>query len=343
MYRIIVALNLMLASVGIPISASDKVRIAFGSCAKQYEPQPIWDAILESQPDLFLFIGDIVYADTTDPNLLRQAFDRLDQIEGFGKLRNSCPVYAVWDDHDYGLNDGGAEHPRKREAQRVFLDFLRVPEESQLRKQEGVYQSLMIGEPGKRVQVILLDTRYHRGPLKSISIRNRTLYMPSLNKSASMLGDQQWQWLRRQLEEPAEVRILVSSIQVIPDIHPFEKWANLPHERSRLLEAIAPSNGVVILSGDQHFAEVSRLPRKDRYDLLEFTSSGMTHHRGIIAAPNNHRVGQEVVAKNFGQIDIDWTLSDPKIVFSAKSVSGEVLLQHELRLSQLQNEVGEAD
>jgi alkaline phosphatase D len=158
-----------------------------------------------------------------------------------------------------------------------------------------------------------------------------------------MLGDRQWQWLRDQLQKPAELRILVSSIQVIPDIHPFEKWANLPHERRRLLDAIAPSNGLFLLSGDQHFAEVSRLQRPNRYDLFEFTSSGLTHTRGIIAAPNNHRVGRYVVAKNFGQIDIDWALTDPTIIFSVKSVSGKVLLQHELRCSQLQNEDREAD
>ncbi len=339
MHRIYMYMTMVLALLVVSsfVFADETVRIAFGSCAKQDQPQPIWDAVVDCDPDLFLFIGDAVYADSSDPDVIQQAFDQLNQLSGFQKLRNHCPIYGIWDDHDYGINDGGSEHPRKQEVQRVFQDFFGVPKESKQRTQEGVYQAFVMGDPGKRVQVIMLDTRYHRGPLKTVQFGDVSLFLPSNDSSVTMLGDSQWRWLEDQLQMPAEIRLLVSSIQVIPDIHPFEKWANLPHERTKLFNAIAASNGVIILSGDQHFAEVSQLHRDGQNELLEFTSSGLTHTRGNIAAPSNHRVGASVVEQNFGLIDINWTLADPSIVFTARSTTGQVLLKHEIRSSQLRS------
>ena len=84
-------------------------RIAFGSCAEQADSQPIWDAILAYKPELFIFAGDNVYGDfnTADAGALRKAYATADAIAGYNKLRDSVSHLAVWDDHDYGLNDGG--------------------------------------------------------------------------------------------------------------------------------------------------------------------------------------------------------------------------------------------
>jgi alkaline phosphatase D len=313
-------------------------RIAFGSCARQDLEQPIWEAILATKPDLFLLIGDAVYADSTDPLVLRKAYARLSAKPGFAKLRREVPLLATWDDHDYGVNDGGAEHPRKAEAQKEFLDFLNEPEDSPRRKQKGVYQAKVYGAFPRRVQVILLDTRYNRGPLTRLAIGDKAIFLPNRQESVSMLGEEQWTWLRQQLRVPAELRLLVSSIQVIPNEHPFEKWGNLPHERERLFSAIrnAAAEGVIILSGDQHFAEVSRLEGPLEYPLVEYTSSGMTHTRGSIPAPNSRRIGAKVVEKNFGLIVIDWDKGDTKITFSVRSETGDILLEHLIALSDLQ-------
>ncbi len=32
--------------------------IAFGSCNKQYEPQPLWKIIVQNEPDLWIGLGD---------------------------------------------------------------------------------------------------------------------------------------------------------------------------------------------------------------------------------------------------------------------------------------------
>ena len=107
---------------------------AFGCCADQEKPQPIWEAIVAARPDVFLFIGDTVYADTTDMPTMRAAYAKLAALPGYQKLLRTCPVLATWDDHDYGRDDAGADYPRKKESQQIFLDFFGVPKDSPRRK-----------------------------------------------------------------------------------------------------------------------------------------------------------------------------------------------------------------
>ena len=141
-------------------------RISFGSCAKRDQPQPIWEAIAAGQPELFVFLGDNIYGDSPDMDVLRAKYALLNEQPGFRKLQQVCPVVATWDDHDYGKDDAGAEFEMRRESQQVFLDFLGVEKDDPRRTQEGVYWSKVYGPAGRRVQIILLDARYFRGPLK---------------------------------------------------------------------------------------------------------------------------------------------------------------------------------
>ena len=142
-------------------------RIAFGSCAKQDKPQPIWDAVVEMQPQLFVLLGDNIYGDTADMDVLRAKYSLLGNQSGYRKLKQTCPVVATWDDHDYGADDSGANYPKKRESQQIFLDFFEAPPDDPRRSHEGVYSASVFGPVGKQVQLILLDTRYFRSPLKT--------------------------------------------------------------------------------------------------------------------------------------------------------------------------------
>ena len=210
-------------------------RIAFGSCVMQEREQPFWEGVLATEPDLFLFLGDNVYADTEDMAVMRAEYAKLLATPGYQKLRATCPVLATWDDHDYGGNDAGAEYPSKVESQRVFLETFEEPPDSVRWRRPGVYDAHVFGPPGKRVQVILLDTRYFRGPLErsKSSVPALGRYVPNRDTSVTLLGAKQWEWIERQLRIEAEVRIIASSIQVVSENHGYEKWMNLPHERAR--------------------------------------------------------------------------------------------------------------
>src|SRR5213078_1224551 len=154
-----------------------------------------WDSVVAAKPDLFLFLGDTIYADTRDMEVMRKKYAKLAALPGWQKLLKACPVLATWDDHDYGANDAGAEYPKKDESQQVFLDFFGVPKDSPRRAQKGVYHAEVFGPPGRRVQVILLDTRYFRSPLKRRGkfARGQGPYAPNPDPQATILGPAQWQ------------------------------------------------------------------------------------------------------------------------------------------------------
>ncbi|MFG0336109.1 MAG: alkaline phosphatase D family protein [Maioricimonas sp. JB049] len=341
----------LVSGVDAPLAADQQPleRIAFGSCARQDEPQPIWQTIVEAEPNLFLFIGDNIYGDSEDMNVLRKKWNQLGAVEGYRRLKEICPILATWDDHDYGVNDGGAEYPRKKESQKVFLEFFEEPADSPRWNREGVYGATLFGPEGKRVQVILLDTRYHRSRLVKRVWRpepgegDKGPYDRNDDPAATMLGDEQWKWLEKQLQVPAQVRIIASSIQVIPDGHHWEKWGNLPLERQRLFRLIEQTGagGVVFISGDRHSAEISAVDPDIGYELIDVTSSSLNRPSKWHSELNPHRLGTKYTDENFGMITIDWEQQDPVVRCQVRSMEGKVVLQHRVRLSQLQPPVGD--
>jgi alkaline phosphatase D len=330
-------------------------RIAFGSCAKQDKPMPIWDAVNELQPQLFLFLGDNIYADTEDMAVMQAKYQQLADHAGLQQLRKTCTLLGTWDDHDFGVNDGGREYPRKRESQQLFLDFFGVPKSDPRRTQEGVYSAQVLGPVGKRVQIILLDSRYFRSPLKTGFTPGepgdgyRGKYAPETDPQATMLGEPQWKWLEAQLKVPAEIRILGTSVQLLADEHGSEMWGNFPLERQRLLTLIKSTRaqGLIVLSGDRHLAEIARLPADHPlgvgYPLYDITSTSLNAPSGNFTKAgvrfaneiNSYRVGLTYFDVNFGSVLIDWDQPDPVIRAQVRDEKGGVVLQQRLKLSDL--------
>ncbi|MEM9801871.1 MAG: alkaline phosphatase D family protein [Planctomycetota bacterium] len=316
--------------------------IAFGSCAREDKDQEIWDAIVATEPDLFLFIGDNVYVDIPEIPTGRAEFDAayadLGAQPGWLALKASCPVLATWDDHDFGKNDAGAEWALKDVAQQEFLDFFEVSASSPRRARRGVYHSAVFGPYGRRVQVILLDTRYHRSPLTRSASKPEGAgpYVPSERQNATMLGDEQWAWLEDQLQLPADLRIIASSIQVVASEHGWEAWGNLPAERERLYDLIdrADANGVVFISGDRHLIEISR-DEDGPYPLYDFTSSGFNWGEDFVEEPNRFRLGPVLRVPNFGTISIDWDPEAPTVTLTGHGLDGGVLMREVIALSAL--------
>jgi len=319
-------------------------RIAFGSCADQDKPLPIFDTIAATKPELLLLIGDNIYADIDQKtnkllpaakitrDLIAEKYDTLGKLDGFKKLKATCPILATWDDHDLGHNDAGADFALKDESQKLFLDFFGTGPADPRRTQKGVYSAATYGPPGKRVQVILLDTRYHRSALKRapkpLPGQRVPPYVPNTDADATVLGADQWTWLEAELKKPADVRLLVSSIQVVADEHPYEKWANFPREREKLYDLIrtTKANGVVVLSGDRHLAEVALDPKAAvGYPLYDITSSGF--NQGFKGwrppEPNAHRVAGMPYGDNFGEVLIDWA-ADPRLTLRVRDADGDV-------------------
>lgn len=311
-------------------AASGDTRIAFGSCSHQAKPQPVWEAVLSDRPEMFIFLGDNIYGDSRDPAVLEKKYQQLAAKPGFRELRNSTRVVATWDDHDYGENDAGREYPAKQASRDIMLDFWQVPADSPRRTQPGgIYTSYMIEDGDKRIQVILLDTRWNRSPLIQLkdadqrakrNAQNRGPYQANLAQDAELMGEAQWQWLEQQLQVPADVRLIGSSIQVLTEFTGWEAWANFPRERLRLIDLLEKhqSQPIVLLSGDVHWAELSRIEHPGpAWPLIELTSSGLTEEWKAIS-PNRHRTGEAFAVPNYGLVDIRWEGDKPVIQLTIK-------------------------
>ena len=316
-------------------------RIAFGSCAEQADSQPIWDAILAYKPELFIFAGDNVYGDfnTADAGPLRKAYATADAIAGYNKLRDSVSHLAVWDDHDYGLNDGGGDFPHKAVSKDLFLDFWKVPASDVRRTREGIYHAHIIGPPGMRVQIILLDMRWFRSPLKLTDQRGaagKERYLPDPDPAKTMLGEPQWAWLAAELRKPAELRLLVSSIQVLAEGHGWERWGNFPLERQKLFDTIRDSRakGVVLLSGDRHVGALYHEAPADMPPLYEATSSGINKAFSAAKEPGPNRLGALYAAPNFGVVDIDWWAR--KVTLALRDEAGTAQRSVDITFDELQ-------
>lgn len=292
-------------------------RFVFGSCNKQYLPQPLWKNIIADSPDLFLWTGDVVYADTEDMGKLSQIYaSQLRQAEYSAFLKTRVPVIGVWDDHDYGENNGDRSFGPRRESQSLFLDFVGEPKDSARRSQDGIYTSYTFGEGKEQTRFLLLDTRSHRSEDKS-----------------DLLGKAQWAWLEAELMKKAEgVTFLVSSIQVLPYEQKFEKWSNFPSSRERLLALIgkSPGEAIVIISGDRHFSELSQLKVGPK-TVFEITASGMTHaFRNPDEARNQNslRVGPLLDRLNYGLIEI----SEKALRIQVKDLNRTAVIDHTIDL-----------
>ncbi len=313
--------------------------IAFGSCDNQYVQPKLWKEVNAVRPQLWIWGGDIVYGDTYNMDTLRHKYDVQKNQPGYRELLSYAAVTGVYDDHDYGLNDGGSEYERRRESRDILLDFLGIPAADAIRKREGGYSSMMYGPQGRQVKVINLDTRYFRDALERETYTNASGQSESRYKRISgrdILGEAQWQWLEKELRSKAAITIINSSIQLIASDHRFEKWANFPSAQQRFYDLVAASGqeGVFVISGDRHIAELSSLQLPGmKYPLYDITSSGLTHTwPAYREEPNVNRTGKLIAQKNFGVIHIDWSGKKPKVSVEIQGNSNAVFAKFPLDL-----------
>lgn len=297
-------------------------KIAFGSCGHQDHALPILDTVVKHQPDFFIFLGDNIYGDTKDMSVLRAKYEKLGSKSSFQNLRKNTRLLATWDDHDYGWNDIGRHYPFKKESKEIFLDFFEEPKNAERRQHEGIYTAYMFDFEGKKLQIILLDNRTFRDdllPYKGELAGDKRYfydldYSPHTSQDSTFLGQQQWLWLEKELQKEADIRLIGSGSQFGITYNGYEAWANFPHEQQKFLDLIkkTKANGVIFLTGDVHYAEISRLKTPDLYPIYDITASGLssTWH---FATPNHNRIEGPIMENHFGLLTIDWGLKNPSI------------------------------
>jgi len=280
---------------------ADKIisKIAFGSCNKPNKKQEFWDVIRAKEPDVMLLLGDNHYAESTDPVHLKKAYDNLATIVEYSAFRQKIPVFATWDNHDYGSKYLGRAHPNADQSEQLFLDHFSVDKTDARSLRRGIYGTWIFGDKPHRVQIIMLDLHRFKDPIKKGQKFEAQLGM-------TLVGDDQWKWFEEQLDKEAEIRIIGSGIQVLSNEHLWRRWGMFPEEHERLLHVINKAKGTtVLLSGDRHRGEISVLNPSGKRPLLDVTASSFN-----LCYPgkekNSLRVGNLIYEPHFGWLEIDW-------------------------------------
>lgn len=309
---------------------SEISRFAFGSCSHQDYEIPILSAIQGLNPELYVAMGDNVYASRPETKPISEAYRRMGLRPEFQSFRKAVPMIATWDDHDYGQNDGGVDNPEKQIAREAFLNFF--PYAKQRVSTEGpISHSEEFGEKERLVRFILLDTRWDRSPLERTEVNGKKRILPNTDPQSRVLSEAQWAWFEAELAKPARVIFVVSSIQVLSDQHQFESWSRFPRERQRLLSLLEKQGdrNLFVLSGDRHRGEFSKLVLKHTV-LWDFTASSLNRPVPTENENNPYRQGPLYMAENFGLSEIDW--QEGKMLVSLRDSEGKILHAAEVQL-----------
>jgi alkaline phosphatase D len=343
-FFLIVALSICSCKKSEVVNNPNELRLAFGSCGHEDAPQPILALAAEQQPDAFIFLGDNIYGDTYSMDTLQRKYQMLADKAEYKKLKATTTLYATWDDHDFGWNDAGRHYPFKTESKELFLRFFGDQGDTAIRQHEGIYHTVYLNKLGKRVQIIFPDLRTFRDdllPYNGNHANDKRFdyemdYSPYTITDSTLLGEEQWKWMEEQLRQPADLRIIASSSQFGITHNGYEAWANFPHERQRMIDLIktTQAEGVLFISGDVHYAEVSKLEAPGVYPLFDITSSGITS-TWQFATPNDNRIEEPVMENHFGVLLIDFSTEDPLITIRIIDKSNTVRINRTIKRSEL--------
>ena len=287
---------LLLLLTTFSIHSQETYKIALGSCLHQDHPAPIWDAVKDNNIDSFFFLGDNIYGDVPSglPWKLKRSYDKQKKV--LPSWLMSKQIHVIWDDHDYGKNDGGGSYHFKEYAQDLYIDFWDIPDNDPRANREGIYYQQLQNINGLRVLFVGLDTRYFRSNIEE----KDDVYLPNLEPDATFLGDEQWEWLTDTLEQEHDLLIMASSIQVLATEHRFEKWSNIPSERNKLLTLLESLDSrVIVVSGDRHRAGLYQYN-----DITEITASSLNRPT-FSEETDSLLLGKTYTENNFGLLSIE--------------------------------------
>ena len=318
-YHLFLKLFLIQAIISSPIEA-DLIKLGLGSCLDQDFPQPIWNSIEKENLNYFIFLGDNVYGDSPDGSLDRLKSAYQNQKSLLPAFLDDINILSIWDDDDYGLNDGGRDYIFKKESQKMFLNFWEIPEDDIRSKQEGIYFSEDKTFFDKKFKFIFLDTRYFRSELLGLKGK----YAKNESPNSTMLGINQWEWLEKELDGYFDFLIIFSSIQIIPQDHGFEKWSNFPNERIKFFSMIDKYiNKTLLVSGDRHRGGIYK-----KNGFFEITASSLNKPGSLFFETDKYLLGKTYRQENYGVIEISKNNIDVILKDKAGKILNSIVLEY---------------
>ncbi len=313
------------------------VRIAFGGCARYWpEHERMWDTIRLRRPDAFMILGDNVYLDIPERTgaFHDYTYDQRQARPEFRRLTAAVPTYAIWDDHDAGIDDVFlGPYPDKPQWKVDHLALFRRnwnnPSYGAPQQRPGVWHSFRAGP----IESFLLDGRYYRENF--------------LKKDPSMLGPEQKAWLLRALKDStAPFKLLVSPVAWAEDakvdigptgekVYTRDTWYGYLKEREEIFDFIVDQkiSGVILISSDRHRNDV-RVHRRSRgYPMLEVESGWLTNSVGT--GRSGETIFEYLAGPAFGVVTAEAAGADPVAKLEIVTIQGDPVFQRVVKLSEL--------
>ena len=271
----------------------------------------------DSKPDFMVWLGDNTYLREGDFESRSGIYYRQTHTRSLSELQpflSSTAHYAIWDDHDYGPNDGDWTYPLKYHSLDAFRDFW--PSESYgAGHTEGVTNSFMWND----CQFFMLDNRWYR----TVDKENGTI-----------LGEQQKYWLKEALlYSTAKYKFICVGGQVLSDFAGFENFANYKNERQEIIDFLDENSikGVIFLTGDRHHSEITKLKTDKGNVFYDVTSSAITSSTyDHTNEPNTLRVsGSMVSERNFAVFKVTGDNKNRKVSVVFKNKEGKEMYSYE--------------
>ena len=318
-----------------PPGTPGEFTLAFGAGAGYVPPhERMWDTIRSFKPALLLMLGDNIYSDDPEsPHMQVYCYYRRQSRPEYRQLLAVTPVYAIWDDHDFGTNDcwGGPdiEEPVwKRAVWNVFRENWVNPAYGGGPARPGCWYDFTFGD----VHFIMLECRYYRtDPDPS----GRRAGQPD----PSMLGPVQKAWLMQRLAaSQGTFKVLCSSVpwDFRTKGDSKDTWNGYRDEREEIFGFIEDNGieGVVLMSADRHRSDAWRIERPDGYDFYEFNSSRLTNQH--VHPTMDQALFSYNEKQSFGLVTFDTTADDPAVTYRVVTIDGDTVHTLTVKRSQLQ-------
>ena len=225
----------------------------------------IFNSIADTKPDLMVWLGDNIYLREPDWGSwtgFMHRYTHMRSLPEMQRLLRATHHYAIWDDHDFGPNDADASWVNATMANKAFDLFWPNPP-CTAPGVGGITTSFSYAD----VDFFLMDDRTFRVPPEVVT------------DSATMLGAAQIDWMIRALKySDATFKIITLGGQFLNTAAIYETYSTYTTERQRIIDRISKEGitGVVFVTGDRHFTQLSKLDLANGQPLYDLTVSPLT-------------------------------------------------------------------
>ncbi len=301
----------------------------------------IFESIYEKHPDLMLWLGDNIYLREADWATRTGVFHRNGHTRALPHMRAllaNTHNYAIWDDHDYGPDNAGAEFFNRAITTEAYKLFWGNPTYG-MPELPGVFSFFNWGD----VNFYLLDNRTFR--------TYEDVETEPFGRPKNHFGKQQVDWLIDTLRynqshmnyQPSSFNIIMGGNQFLSDAPNHEIFRQYSEEWNYLMDQIMANHidGVIFLSGDMHFTELSRETRtsdsrgdeiKGQYPFYDLTISPLTSRVNSAPPDNSHRVDifpdtdkDYITQRNFAVLEFTGKMGDRVMTVKIYDTDGKLL------------------